>query len=344
MEDDLGLIGTEHKVQAFLTTDIADNGDELQYRIMFFKFKAEVVHGGLTHVVTNQLLDVELGQLTADFTSDATGCSGYQYGLATQQVADFLHVDMDFISSQKVLDVNTTNGTLCGAIAQFIHIGHYQHPDIQGFTIANQTLFFLLCQFHIGEKDAVNVVSRYNLLQVIFYFCIVYRITSQYKTFLLVTHFDEATYHMVGHVNLASSLSQNHTFFVNAVNEDILLLAISTHLNDIVDIHEEDTETKQCGESDKEISHKEKENTIRENTCKQNDSCKQQFLSHDHEQHAPDFAQGGIADDVSVGTEQSNGSHRSDQRGTTKHHAGVQGYAIIEETGQEKYDRQGGYD
>ena len=70
------------------------------------------MHRGLSGVEANQLLNREMSQLATDLATDTAGGSRDKHGLPFQQIADFVQINMDLLTTQQILDTDLTDRTL----------------------------------------------------------------------------------------------------------------------------------------------------------------------------------------------------------------------------------------
>ena len=168
MEYHLRTIGTEYVFQTGTATHVANDGQEAQVRELLFQFQAKVVHRGLAHVVAHQPFDVEFGQLAADFATDTTSSTGHQHGLAPQQSGYFVQVDFNLVTSQQVLDMDTTDGTGNDTVLHLFGTRNDQGTEVDGIAHRYQAVLFFLGQLHVREENTVDVMANDQLLQLFF--------------------------------------------------------------------------------------------------------------------------------------------------------------------------------
>ena len=112
MEHHLGVPVAEHIIHTVRTADIADHRDKVQFLVFLFQFQTEIMHRGLSGVEANQLLNREMSQLATDLATDTAGSSRDKHGLPFQQIADFVQINMDLLTTQQILDTDLTDRTL----------------------------------------------------------------------------------------------------------------------------------------------------------------------------------------------------------------------------------------
>ena len=318
MEHYLGMVGAEGKLKAFLAAHIAYDRDELQTGELFLELEAEVVHRGFAHIEAHKVAHIELGELAADFATDTTGCTGNQHALALQQGADFFHIDLDLVATQEVFDIDATDGTVEDSVFHLFGVRHHQHTEVELLAETDEALLFFLGQGHVGEEDAVDIVVHHNLLEFVLGRGAIDTLAGKEVVMLAGVHQKEASYQVVGHVDLGTALGKLDALVVHSVNKDVLLLAIGAEQNDIIDIEQEDAENEEGHKGDEEIGTEEQQLAAGEQQGEAEDKAEQGFLDNHHEQQAPDFAQRGVADDIGVRLEQQHGQYRRHQRQGTE--------------------------
>ena len=70
---------------------------------------------------------------------------------------------------------------------------------------------------------------------------------------LLVLVDNETAHHVVRHIDFGTALRKGHTVLADAINQDVLLLDISTHQDGIIDIQHDQADAQQAHKGDEEV-------------------------------------------------------------------------------------------
>ncbi len=103
--------GTHKSTRSGLRTSPI-TGTKFSSLVFLFQFQTEIMHRGLSGVEANQLLNREMSQLATDLATDTAGGSRDKHGLPFQQIADFVQINMDLLTTQQILDTDLTDRTL----------------------------------------------------------------------------------------------------------------------------------------------------------------------------------------------------------------------------------------
>ena len=135
MEDIVRPVGCEDALHMLAVGDARDYGPVLYLRVLFLHHQAYVVHRCLGLVDEDHLRRVELCHLAHHLGTYAAGRSGDKDALALQELADGVHIDLDFLPREEVLDghlVQLLVGKGGVAAVPFFGRGHHHYLDAGG--------------------------------------------------------------------------------------------------------------------------------------------------------------------------------------------------------------------
>lgn len=110
VEDVLGAVSLEDVLHPGLVGDVGDDGEGVDLGPFLLDLEADIVQRGFGRIDQDQLVGVEQRHLTHDFTADGAGGAGDEDALPFQVRGDLLHVDMDGVAAQEVLDLDFLDG------------------------------------------------------------------------------------------------------------------------------------------------------------------------------------------------------------------------------------------
>ena len=110
MVNDLRMIGIEHLEDPAAVPDGADEGDQLQIRIVGLEFQLDIVSVVLIDIENDELLGVMGCDLPAKLAADGSAAAGDQYPLAVNEMEDLPHVRLNGFPAQQVLHGHVLHG------------------------------------------------------------------------------------------------------------------------------------------------------------------------------------------------------------------------------------------
>ena len=102
--DDLWAIFLKDLEHAAAVADRADQRDQIQIGMCFFQLILDVIGIVLIDIEDDKLFGIVIGDLPAEFRADGAAAAGDQDDLAADEVEDLLHLRLDGLTPQQVLD------------------------------------------------------------------------------------------------------------------------------------------------------------------------------------------------------------------------------------------------
>ena len=152
MEDVLGAVSLEDVLHPGLVGDVGDDGGGVDFGPFLLDLEADVVQRGFGRIDQNQLVGVEQRHLTHDFTADGAGGAGDEDALPFQVRGDLLHVDMDGVATQEVLDLDFLDGALRQSTRQIVREFRRQE-DLDAALQEAVGQVGVLQHFRLGRRD-----------------------------------------------------------------------------------------------------------------------------------------------------------------------------------------------
>ena len=103
---DVGLVLLEDLEHFPRVAHGTDEGYEIELRVLFLQLKLNAVGVVFVDVENDQALRMVVRHLTAELAADGSAAARHENGLAVQEIKDLIHVDLDRIAAEKVLDGN----------------------------------------------------------------------------------------------------------------------------------------------------------------------------------------------------------------------------------------------
>ena len=234
MEDNSGTVLAEGEIETGKDTHIADDGHEVEVGEALLELQTEVVHGGLSIIEKNKLLNSKGSQLTTELTTDTTGRTGDHDDLTTEVGHNLIHGNLYLGTTEEVLNLYLTDG-----VAHHLTAYHLVDRGLEeGFDVALACILdkaFLL-ELGIGsgsKEDGIGTQATLKVLHIRLGAEIVDLIVADGMWLITIARDDEANNIVVGRVLEASK--DGDGLVLNAINEHTAaLVAMAVTVDDQV--------------------------------------------------------------------------------------------------------------
>ena len=152
VEDVLGAVSLEDVLHPGLVGDVGDDGGGVDFGPFLLDLEADVVQRGFGRIDQDQLVGVEQRHLTHDFTADGAGGAGDENALPFQVRGNLLHVDMDGVAAQEVLDLDFLDGAPRQGTGQIVREFRRQE-DLDAALQEAVGQVGVLQHFRLGRRD-----------------------------------------------------------------------------------------------------------------------------------------------------------------------------------------------
>ncbi len=104
MVDDVRAVGGKDLIKPAAVTHGADEGDKVEVRVLLPEFQLDVIGVIFIDIKDDELAGIMGCDLTADLAADRAAAARDEDGFAIEEGKDFVHVDFDGLTAQKVFN------------------------------------------------------------------------------------------------------------------------------------------------------------------------------------------------------------------------------------------------
>ena len=167
MEYDLGMVKLKDHTETLDYTNVTDHRHEVYTGIFLLELQTDVVEGALGGIEQDEFAHTDPRQLPAELAADTAGSTGDKDGLIAIFRCDLTHVDLDLLTSQKVLDTDGTDKLVEKTVDIRLADGRgNQSLHANALAIFEKAVLLFLYGVVTGKKYALDTVLFNQLLKI----------------------------------------------------------------------------------------------------------------------------------------------------------------------------------